>query len=153
MYGCSCDQSCPHILMMSRQSGWRHNNRKQSASVREHSCDVSCDIPYFFKNATYSWILENVSQKIKQLEWKTVYNNLRCRNYFMYCGKADCLITCILVHVFCSDHNSFKVYIILKWTCMLNTAENTSLLKLLFFLFRYRWLIFRLTLLYPPQRS
>ena len=26
---------------------WRHNNRKQSASAREHWCDVSCDIPYW----------------------------------------------------------------------------------------------------------
>ena len=25
---------------------WRHNNGKQSASAREHWCDVSCDIPY-----------------------------------------------------------------------------------------------------------
>ena len=26
---------------------WRHNNRKQSTSAREHWCDVSCDIPYW----------------------------------------------------------------------------------------------------------
>ena len=25
---------------------WSHNNGKQSASAREHWCDVSCDIPY-----------------------------------------------------------------------------------------------------------
>ena len=47
MKSCSCDQSCPHILMTSRQLRWRHNNRKQSASAREHWCDVSCDIPYY----------------------------------------------------------------------------------------------------------
>ena len=26
---------------------WHHDNGKQSASAREHWCDVSCDIPYF----------------------------------------------------------------------------------------------------------
>ena len=36
MSGCSCDQSCPHILMTSR-----------SASARGRWCEVSCDILYY----------------------------------------------------------------------------------------------------------
>ena len=46
MYGSSCDQSCPYILMTSQQSRLRHDNGKQSASAREHWRDVSCDVPY-----------------------------------------------------------------------------------------------------------
>ena len=35
---------------------WRHGNRKQSASEREHWCDVSCDIPYYQHNYAASWM-------------------------------------------------------------------------------------------------
>ena len=34
---------------------WRHDNRKQSASAREHWCDVSCDFPYYMGPVELPW--------------------------------------------------------------------------------------------------
>ena len=36
---------------------WRHDNRKQSASAREHWCDVTFNIPYSGRNG--KWFLYN----------------------------------------------------------------------------------------------
>ena len=33
MKSCSCGQSCPHILMTSRQSRWRHDNRQVRVNI------------------------------------------------------------------------------------------------------------------------
>ena len=34
------------VIKLAHIFWWRHNNRKQSASAREHWCEISCDIPY-----------------------------------------------------------------------------------------------------------
>ena len=34
------------VIKLAHIFWWRHDNRKQSASAREHWCDVSCYIPY-----------------------------------------------------------------------------------------------------------
>ena len=63
---------------------WRHENRKQSASAREHWCDVSCDIPY------WTYMYSNVETNLSQTCMFPLIWNLNLLRYF--CGNTGRLI-------------------------------------------------------------
>ena len=51
---------------------WRHDNRKQSASAREHWCEVSCDIPYSEWQLSNSFYANNYIHVPTKLEFKQI---------------------------------------------------------------------------------
>ena len=61
---------------------WYHHNRKQSASAREHWCDVSCYIPYCHHSSNLS-IRDHIT--MKDLFW-TMYNVL---NNLVHCFSSS----------------------------------------------------------------
>ena len=63
---------------------WRQDNRKQSASAREHGCDITCDIPYWSWTTSIGmiwWCI--VSTHTVQL-WHTTY----CKDCNYYISVA-----------------------------------------------------------------
>ena len=44
-----------HVTKVAHIFWWRHNNGKQSASVREHWYDFRCDITYFQRCQIFEW--------------------------------------------------------------------------------------------------
>ena len=49
---------------------WRRDNKKKSASAREHWCDVSWDIPYLSRQLYfYRTFISNISFQLHGLNW------------------------------------------------------------------------------------
>ena len=101
--------------MTSWQSRWRHDNRKQSASAREHWCDVSCDIPYYTS---------------AQTNWYAMYSLFRCSNSLMifWYSRYEALSSFSFVNV--GVMSSFRIYEnVCTCTSFINTLIFSRIIK------------------------